>query len=58
MFHSSVILVVLILSVFVLYKPYKSEEFEHYKNTFRDFIEMALIAHIMVFLDKVLDKLF
>ena len=58
MFHSFIILLILICVFFVLYKPYKTEEFEHYKSNLKDFIEVALIAHIMVFLDKILDKIF
>ena len=58
MFHSFIILIVLICAVFLLYRPYKKEEFDHCKNNLKDFIEVALIAHIMVFLDKILDKIF
>ena len=58
MFHSFIILIILIFAVFILYKPYNTEEFEHCKNNLKDFIEVALIAHIMVFLDKILDKIF
>ena len=58
MLHSFIVLVILTFAVLIFYKKKKKKEFRHWKHNLKIYFEMALIAHIMVFFDKILDKIF